>query len=97
MYILNKQARTTYVVSNPEDITVRIDASMPTTGVDNWRPEIQQAINDWNSITTSRLHLRLVTGTAEITIRSDGGALGDRVIADASFPTSNGNPGNRIE
>ncbi|MFA0960176.1 M57 family metalloprotease [Roseivirga sp. BDSF3-8] len=94
-----EQASTNALISrgNQNNVTVRIDGSMPSGGADNWRPEIQQAINDWNSVGCSRIRLVLTTSsTADITIRSDFGALGNNVIASASFP-SNGNPGSFIQ
>ena len=93
----SRQAQTTYLVSDPTDVTVRIDSSIPTSGIDNWRTEIAQSIGDWNSINSSCINLRLITtGTADIIIRSDSGALADNVIAAAEFPSSSGAPGYRI-
>lgn len=70
------------------DITVRIDASIPTTGVDNWWLEVQQAIVDWNNIGNSRLRFTYtIDPTADITVRSDFGALPDNTIAAASWPS----------
>ncbi len=97
----NAQARTTSIVNstpwNIRTIRVRIDSSMPTSGQDNWRPEIAQALEELNSINNFRLHFELVaSGSYDILIRSDMGALPNNVIAQASWPAS-GNPGPLIQ
>lgn len=104
---LLKQAQTTYLVNldKVHNITVRVDASIPTSGDDNWRTEVQQAITEWNN-TSSNIHLVYTTApTADVNILSDGGSLADRVyytggyywvLAAAEFPTNIGNPGYRI-
>jgi hypothetical protein len=75
------------------NITVRMDSSMPTSGVDDWRNAINSAIAYWNYIPGSRVNFIFTTNaTADITIYSDNGTLGDRVIAAAEFP-SNSHPG----
>jgi hypothetical protein len=81
-------------------IKVKIDNSMPTSGKDNWRPEIQQALNDWSSIRNFRLDFQIVTsGSYDILIRAaypnEFYPVHDDVIASASWP-SNGNPGPSI-
>jgi len=93
-----KQARTNYLIpwNKQPNITVRVAASIPTSGVDNWRDEIQQAINDWNSINDCRINFTLTPNTtADITIRSDVGSLPYDVIAAAEFPLY-GQPGHQI-
>jgi len=78
------------------NITVRIDPSMPTSGVDNWRTAINSAITYWNGIPGSRVNFIFTTNaTADITITSDNGFLKDLVIASGSWP-SNSNPGEYI-
>jgi hypothetical protein len=84
-------------------ITVRIDNSMPNAGTDNWRPEIQQAVNDWNSIGDSRINIVLVnevTAQVDVTILSDAVVneplLQDNEIAAAEFPLNDGRAGFRI-
>lgn len=94
-----EQASTNALISggNQDNITVRIDASLPSSGTDNWRPEIQQAINDWNAVSCSKIRLVLTTSsTADITVRSDFGSLPDDVIASATFP-ANGNAGPTVQ
>ncbi|MEQ8470201.1 MAG: M57 family metalloprotease [Marinoscillum sp.] len=69
------------------DITVLVDGSIPSSGTDNWRTEVQAAINHYNNIADTRIHFRLVTsGTADITISSDGGLLPSNFLALASVP-----------
>ncbi len=85
-------------------VSIRIDNSMPLTGVDNWRAEIQQAINDWNSVGDSRINMVLVdqaTTQTSITIISDNAVpneslLRDDVVAVAEFPFIDGRPGFRV-
>ncbi|MBN7814220.1 M57 family metalloprotease [Algoriphagus pacificus] len=96
----NAQARTTGIVNSTpwviRTIRVRIDNSIPTSGVDNWRPEIAQALDDMNSINNFRLHFELVTsGSHDILIRSDNNVLQDEQIALAQWPAG-GNPGFEI-
>ncbi len=93
----SRQARRSSLISGLElrTITVRVDGSIPSSGVDNWRTEVQQAVNDWNT-TQSAVRMVYTTGSvADITVRSDAGALSNGTIADASWP-SGGKPGNRI-
>jgi hypothetical protein len=75
------------------NITVRMDSSMPTSGVDDWRTAVNSAITYWNGIPGSRVNFIFTTNaTADITITSDNGFLKDNTIAAAGFP-SNSNPG----
>ena len=98
-----RQARVNSLIDfdNQIDITVRVDNSIPTSESDNWRTEIQQAINDWNGIADTRIHLVYTTNSiADITISSDGGVLYDGnysnfVLAQASWPLG-GNAGPTI-
>lgn len=54
------------------NLKVLIDASMPSTGVDNWRNAISSAIGHWNSIPNSKIHFELIqSGVPDITIKSD--------------------------
>lgn len=104
---LLKQAQTTYLVNleKVHNITVRVDASIPTSGDDNWRTEVQQAINEWNNTSSNIRLLYTTASTADINILSDSGSLADRVyysggyywvLAAAEFPTNIGNPGYQI-
>nr|WP_315201281.1 M57 family metalloprotease [uncultured Flavobacterium sp.] len=90
-----KQYYTNLLVSMDKvnNITVRVDASIPTSGIDNWRTAVNSAISYWNNISGSRVNFIFTTNaTADITIYSDNGTLEDRVIAAAEFP-SNSHPG----
>lgn len=104
-YITNNEGYLiTYTKQN--NITVRIDSSIPSSGEDNWRDAIANAINDWNSIGDCQIHFTLTTDSnADITIQSDKGdfyyttyvaGLGyvEYVLAAAEFP--DGYPGYRI-
>ncbi len=90
---------TTGLIGHPKQrmITVGVDSSIPISGVDNWREEIQEAINLWNPLSNLKM-----TYTSEVNpdilIRSDAidpTPLDDYVIAAASWPT-NGQPGSSI-
>lgn len=83
------QASTNNLISYAErpNITVRIDGSIPSSGVDDWRNEIQLAIDHWNSIADFGINLVYVSsGTADITVQSDGGLLPNGAIASGEFP-----------
>lgn len=88
---------TTGLIGHPKQrtITVGIDSSIPTSGVDNWRDEIQEAINLWNPL--SNLKMTYTTaGNPDILIRSDASdPLPNNVIAAGSWPM-NGQPGSTI-
>jgi len=93
-----QQASTNNLVSYHEqpNITVAVDASIPSSGVDNWRSEIIQALDNWNGISDFAINFTYITaGTADITIISDNGVLANNVIAAAEFP-SGGLAGYRI-
>lgn len=88
---------TTGLIAYPKQktITVGVESSIPTSGVDNWREEIQEAINLWNPLSNLKM-----TYTSEanpdILIRSDSSdPLPNNVIAAASWPM-NGQPGSSI-
>lgn len=77
-----KQARRSGLIAsgNERNVTVRVDNSIPTTGADNWRSEVQTAINHWNALTIYESNLRFAyttAPTADITIREDNGILED--------------------
>jgi len=98
-----EQARVSDLVSlaNQRNITVFVDSSIPTSGDDDWRTEVQQAIAEINAISNSRIRMQYVTsGPADITVRDDAGALydgpvGGWVLAAAEWPAS-GNSGYQI-
>lgn len=88
---------TTGLIAYPKQstITVGIDSSIPTSGVDNWREEILEAINLWNPL--SNLHLTYTTdANPDILVRSDANnLLPNNAIAAGEFPV-NGQPGATI-
>lgn len=90
-------SHTTGLIGHPKQrtITVGVDSSIPTSGIDNWRDEIQEAINLWNPL--SNLKMTYTTaGSPDILIRSDASdPLPNNVIAAGSWPM-NGQPGSTI-
>lgn len=91
---LNRHASTNNLVSptNVTSMTVYVDPSIPTGGVDDWRAAITNAISDLNNITGSTVHFELSTSAAsDIIIKSDPSAFVDlnNVIAAAGFPLNN--------
>lgn len=88
---------TTGLIAYPKQstITVGIDSSIPTSGVDNWREEILEAIKLWNPL--SNLKMTYTTdANPDILVRSDASnPLQNNVIAAAEFPM-NGQPGSSI-
>ena len=93
-----RQWNTNNLVSNlnVSSVTIFVDNSIPTTGVDNWRPAINNAVAAFNAIPNCLVNLSVVTSLpADITVQADGNNLPNNVIADAVFP-SNNNVGNRI-
>lgn len=83
--------------SNVQNITVRVDSTIPTSGDDDWHAAVQDAITEWNNSTSSdKLKFVYTTSSsADIDVVSDNGVLPNGAIADAIFPGS-GDPGNRI-
>lgn len=94
-----KQAMTSSLINYPNQkkITVGIANSIPTSGEDNWRPEILDAINEWNKVHYSCNLILTYTSASnpDILISDDAGVLGNLVLAQASFP-ENGKPGPSI-
>lgn len=88
---------TTGLIGHPKQraITVGVDSSIPASGVDDWRDEIQEAINLWNPL--SNLKMTYTTAAnPDILIRSDASApLSNNTIAAGSWPM-NGKPGSSI-
>ncbi|WP_269235296.1 M57 family metalloprotease [Flavobacterium flavigenum] len=83
-------------MENVNNITVRIDSSIPASGNDNWRTAIATAISDWNNIIDCRINFTITTNsTADILIGSDGNILPNNNPAAAFLP-SNGKPGSQI-
>lgn len=85
---------TTGLIAYPKQstITVGIDSSIPTSGVDNWREEILEAINLWNPL--SNLKMTYTTAAnPDILVCSDANdPLPYNAIAAGEFPM-NGQPG----
>ncbi len=76
-------------------ITVGVDNSIPTSGEDNWREQIQAAINLWNPLSNLKMTYTL-DPNPDILIRSDvNNPLPDYAIASAFWPM-NGMPGSSI-
>lgn len=91
---LTRQARTDFLIrkDKQDNILIKIDNSIPTSGKNNWRNAIVEAINEWNSL-NSYLYMSLTTGSNyDILIQSDYGSLNGNTIAVAGFPYANGNP-----
>ena len=88
---------TTGLIGHPKQrsITVGVDSSIPASGVDDWRDEIQEAINLWNPL--SNLKMTYTTAAnPDMLIRSDVSApLSNNTIAAGSWPM-NGKPGPSI-
>ncbi len=88
---------TTGLIGHPKQraITVGVDSSIPASGVDDWRDEIQEAINLWNPL--SNLKMTYTTAAnPDILIRSDASTpLPNKAIAAGSWPM-NGKPGPSI-
>src|SRR5690606_1609645 len=81
------------------NIKIFVNSSIPTSGVDNWRPALTAAINSYNSIPNLNLSLQQVTSAtnADIIIQSDLSIqLPSTSYAAAEFPQSNGKPGRNL-
>lgn len=92
-----RQARWSELISysNQNNITVGVSSLMPASGVDNWRTEIQKAINNWNNISGCRIRMTYTTSTnPDILIIIDN-ELGTGTLAKASWP-ENGKAGSCI-
>lgn len=70
-------------------ITVRVDASIPASGTDNWRTAVQSAIDDWNGLANCGIFFVYTTSSsASITVKSDNNQLPNGTIASAGFPVN---------
>lgn len=90
--ITDRHAHTNNLVSqtNVTSMTVYVAPSIPTGGADDWRAAINNAINDLNTISGSKVNFEISTSpSSDIIIQSDGNQLADNVIASAGFPTNN--------
>ena len=89
--IFDKQASTNNLVSqsNVTSMSVFVDSSTPTSGTDNWRTEINQAINDWNTINNCINFVLTTNSNADIIVKSDNGSLPNLTIASAGWPSGN--------
>ncbi|WP_298903524.1 M57 family metalloprotease [uncultured Psychroserpens sp.] len=95
---LDRHAHTNNLVSqaNVTSMTVFVDNSIPQLGPDNWRTEINQAMDDWSNIQDNCINFTLTTNpNADIVVRSDNNSLPNNVIASAGFPNAN-QPHNEI-
>lgn len=71
-------------------ITVYIDSSIPTGGVDDWRAEIANALSYWNTIPNFGLNFQLSSNSnSDIVISSDNGSLEDGANAAGGYPINN--------
>lgn len=58
-------------MANARNITINIDASVPTTGRGaEWRTAVVSAISAWNNIPGSCVKFTLTTGTANLTVKA---------------------------
>mgnify|MGYP000047084025 CR=1 FL=1 len=93
-YAITRQARTDFIVSEDKrsNILIKIDASMPVSGDDNWRNAIGSAIEEWNKL-KSGLYMSLTTSSEyDILIKSDNGSLPYYAVAVAGPPSLDGDP-----
>jgi hypothetical protein len=74
--------------SKINNITVRTAGTMPgAPNYDYWNGQLMQAVDDWNSIPTTRIHLQYITsGIPDIWVTSDAGTLADNQVAQADAP-----------
>jgi hypothetical protein len=88
-------------ITHQSNITVRVDSTIPTDGGNlDWRNEVSQAIQEYNSLTNSNIRLSQTSAIpADITITSrvlfDQFGRDFSVIAAAEWP-NNGQPGSLI-
>ncbi len=80
-------------LSNVKNITVRIDASVPTSGNGStWRNAVMTAIDAWNNVSGSCVRFNYTTAsTADITVRrtyDSGGALAWTFLPSNQRPPS---------
>ena len=93
-----EQVRYEFLVSCEEvrNISVWVDTSIPSSGSNNWRYEVQQAIDEWNGAHSSIRFVYTTKGEADITVQSDNDEIDENsVLAIAKFP-KNGKAGNLI-
>ncbi|MGL1934164.1 MAG: M57 family metalloprotease [Fibrobacterales bacterium] len=87
------QFKYTYLIDDQQIkwVTVRVDESVPTSGVDNWRTQIKKSLKKWNAVSGTRVFLKYTTAAeADITIQSDvDGELPDYALGSAYYPLSN--------
>lgn len=93
--------------SQQQNITIKIDNSIPSSILSNWREAIEDAVDNWNNISNCRLDFDIITsGTPDILIKSDDdilqddyllcGCPNDKPVAIASSYPYNGNVGDEI-
>lgn len=86
------------------DITIRIDSAVKDNA--DWTSAVRTAMAEWNSVPNSSIHLREVTGSADIVVYSDSentlGVDGDPLYlygctgGAAFFPNHVGDPGKAV-
>lgn len=79
-------------------IKIFVNNTIPTTGVDNWRPALDAAVSEYNSLQSLYLDLEVVASSslADIVIQSDDilpTGLADGTYAAAEYPLGTGKPG----
>jgi hypothetical protein len=95
----NAQYRTNYLVDDQYVvIKVGVDPSIPFSGVDDWRSEIYQALQDWSNIIDCKIFFVSYNDNPDILIRASNVTdnLPNNVIAAAGFPFLNGKPYSEI-
>ncbi len=83
------------------NVRIFVANSIPISGVDNWRPALDNAVAQYNALTNLYLNLQVVSSAslADIIIQSDeviNSSLRDDVYAAADFPLGNGKPGRNM-
>ena len=77
-------------------VTVAIDPSINTAGVDNWTSALNAAMTEWSNVPGTSIRFVLYSGSnPDILVKSDNNVLGNNVIASAGFP-ANGKAYNQI-
>jgi hypothetical protein len=73
---------------NIKYITVNVDESMPSSGNDNWRIEIEKACNDWTNISECYIEFDYYAyGDRDITVYGVHDTEDDTWIGEAGFPS----------
>ncbi len=88
---LERHASTNNLISTDfRVVTVWIDPSIPTSGVDSWRTAVNEAMNEWTNITGCSIYfVESYLPNPDIIVKSDNNTLPNNVIASAGFPENN--------